>query len=174
MTETTTQPLADQAKKAYEEGDFENAARLFGEAASALWAAGVELDAAEQKNNQAVALLQHGDAAAALEAVRGTSGLFEKAGDTRRAALAIGNEAAALEALGRIADAIEKYQASAKLLEQAGEDQLRASVLQSAAWLYVRQFKFLDALVSMNSGLRGIRNPTLKQKILRFLLTLRI
>jgi tetratricopeptide (TPR) repeat protein len=173
MTETDPKLIATQASQFYQEGDFKQAAQLFSESAQAFSEAGNLLDAAEMRNNQSVALLQNDGAQAALDAVLGTDAVFAAAGDVRRQGLALGNEAAALEELKRLDEAIERYQASADLLEQAGEDQMRAIVMQSVAWIYIRRGKFFEGLFAMNSGLRGVKNPTIKQKILRTLLKIR-
>lgn len=173
MSDKTPQDLSQEANQAYQEGDFERAARLFGEAATAFAAANAPQDGAEMRNNQSVALLQQGDPQAALDAALGTDAIFAAAGDTRRQGLAVGNEAAALDALNRADEAIKRYRECADLLEKAGEDQMRASVLQSQAWLFVRRGKLFEGLFAMNDGLRGVKNPTLKQKILRALLKLR-
>lgn len=173
MTETDPKQLSTQASQLYQEGDFTQAANLFAEAAQAYQAAGNLVEAAEMRNNQSVALLQDDDADGALKAVLGTDAVFAEAGDVRRQGLAVGNEAAALEELKRLDEAIARYQVSADLLEQAGEDQMRALVLQSTAWILIRRGKLFEGLFAMNSGLRGVKNPTLKQKILRAILKLR-
>ena len=64
MANQDPKTLAADATKVYQEGDFDNAARLFGEAASAFQAENNALDAAEMKNNQSVAFIQSGDAQA--------------------------------------------------------------------------------------------------------------
>ncbi len=173
MTETDPKLIAEQASQRYQEGDFEQAARLFSEAAQAYQEAGNAIDAAEIRNNQSVALLQNGDSQGALDAVLGTDVVFAEAGDIRRQGLALGNQAAALEELKRLDEAVERYQASADLLEKAGEDQMRALVMQSVAWIYIKRGKFFEGLFAMNSGLRSVKNPTIKQKILRALLKLK-
>jgi tetratricopeptide (TPR) repeat protein len=173
MTENNLQLMADQATSRYQEGDFEQAAELFAKAAQAYQDSGDALTAAELRNNQSVALLQNDDAQAALDAALDTDAIFAEAGDARRQGLALGNQAAALEELNRTDEALERYQTCAELLEQAGEDQMRALVMQSVAWIYIRRGKFFEGLFAMNSGLRTVKNPTLKQRILRTILKLR-
>ncbi|NCP86373.1 MAG: hypothetical protein CO094_00505 [Anaerolineae bacterium CG_4_9_14_3_um_filter_57_17] len=166
---TDTKSLADNAAQAYQTGDFERAATLYTQAA-----AGVQgVEAAELKNNASVSWLQAGNAQAAYDAVQDTAEVFAAAADIRRQALALGNEAAALDALTRHHEATAHYQSCADLLESIGEDQLHASVMQSLAGLLMRRGKLFDALIAMNSGLRGVKSPTLKQKILRTLLKIR-
>jgi len=84
--------------------------------------------------------------------------------------MAYGNEATALVALGRLDDAVPGYRSAASALEKAGEDQLRASVMQALAGVYLRRGKVMDAMLAMKMGLAGVIRPTFKQKILRALL----
>jgi tetratricopeptide (TPR) repeat protein len=165
--------MAAEAVRVYREGDFENAARLFGEAASAFQAQGDMLEAAEMKNNQSVAFLQCGDPQASYDAALGTPEIFSAAGDSKREGMALGNLASALVPLGRTEEAISFYRLAADALEKAGEDQLRASVMQALSAIQMRKGKLVEALISMQAGLAGVKHPTLKQKILRGLLRLR-
>ncbi|MGC1376504.1 MAG: hypothetical protein WA821_09780 [Anaerolineales bacterium] len=170
----TPKTISDNADSVYQEGDFENAARLYGEAASAFQAQGDPVAAAEMKNNQSVAFLQAGDAQSAYQVVAGTAEAFAAAADARRQGIALANEATALEALKRIDQALEKYLQSADVFKQAGEDQLRASVLQAVAWITLRRGKILEALNYVRASVADLKNPTLKQKIMRGLLRLRL
>jgi len=173
MSEIVPKSLTDDAVKAYQEGNYENAARLFGEAASAFTAQDNPLDAAEMKNNQSVAWLQAGNPGAAWEAARGTASVFAEADDFRREGIAWGNEAAALQALGRANDALEKYRLASAAFERAGEGEMRNTVMQAMAGIELKRGKVMDALLTMQMGLSGIKHPTLKQKILLALLRFR-
>ena len=166
--------ISDNADGVYQEGDFENAARLYGEAASVFQAQGDPAAAAEMKNNQSVAFLQAGDAQSAYQAVAGTAEVFAAAADARRQGIALANEATALEALKRIDQALEKYLQSADVFKQAEEDQLRASVMQAVAWITLRRGKILEALNYVRASVADLKNPTFKQKIMRGLLRLRL
>jgi tetratricopeptide (TPR) repeat protein len=165
--------LATNATQMYQEGDFENAARLFGEAASAFQAEDNALDAAEMKNNQSVAFLQSGDASASYQAAHGTAEVFLAADDFRRTGMARSNEATALETMGRQDEAVEIYRQAADDLQKAGEDQLRATVMMAVAGIKLRKFKIMDALLAMHIGLSGVKQPTLKQKIMLGMLKFR-
>ena len=173
MAETTSSQLARQGKKAYEQADYAAAAQVFEQAAAACDAEGAALDAAEMRNNASVSWLQHGNAQKALDVLAGTAALFEAANDLRRYGLALGNEGAALEALKRTDEAIARYTLSSEVLEQAGEDQLRAEVLKTLSALQLKTGKQIDAVISMQSGLAGIKKPTLQQKLLKKLLRFR-
>jgi tetratricopeptide (TPR) repeat protein len=175
MTETfSPQQLEKQGKDAYAQADYEAAAQAFDQAAAAYAAAGDAILAAEMKNNQAVALLQAKQAQAALEALTGSDAVFAAAGDLRRQGMALANQAAALEALHRRDEALACYQRSADILERAGASDLRADVMRAAAALQVRRGKMTDAVITMQSGLMGLEKPTLKQRILKKLLFMRL
>jgi tetratricopeptide (TPR) repeat protein len=170
----TPQQLSEEGTRAYQKGQYETAANSFAAAAEGYLAAGKPLDAAEMKNNQSVSLLKAGKAQGAFDSAAGTESIFQAAGDIRRQGLAAGNEASALDALGRLDEAAKKYQQSADLLDEAGEDQMRASVLQSLSTLQLRQGKTIDAAFTMQSGVAGVKNPTLKQRISKALIRFRL
>ncbi len=166
--------LAEEANRVYQDGDFESAARLYGEAASAFQALGGTLDAAEMKNNQSVAFLQAGDAQSALETVAGTAEVFSAGADARRQGIALANEATPLQSLGRLDQAIEKYLQSAAAFKLAGEDQLYATVMRAVAGIHLRRGKVFEALGAIRVGLADVKNPTFTQKIMKGLLRLRL
>lgn len=173
MSEIVPKSLTEDAVRAYQEGNYENAARLFGEAASGFTSQDNPLQAAEIKNNQSVAWLKAGNPGAAHEAARGTAGVFAQAGDSRREGIAWSNEAAALQALGRATDALEKYRLAAEAFQRAGEDEMRNDVYQAMAGIKLKQGKAMEALFHMQLGLAGVKRPTLKQRILLALLRVR-
>jgi tetratricopeptide (TPR) repeat protein len=166
--------LSEKADGIYQEGDFESAARLYGEAASAFLALGSNLDAAEMKNNQSVAFLQAGNAQSALEAATGTAQVFFTGGDVRRQGIALANEATPLESLGRLDQAMEKYLQAAEAFKESGDAQLRASVMQAVAGIHLRRGKVFEALGDIRVGLAEVENPTFTQKIMKGLLRLRV
>ena len=81
MTASDGKDLSANALQVYQTGDYKNAARLFGEAASVFLSLGNKLDAAEMKNNQSVALLQARDARGSYDAAHGTAQVFLEVGD---------------------------------------------------------------------------------------------
>lgn len=175
MTEQSDpKSLSENADGVYQEGDFENAARLYGEAAAVFQSQGNQIAAAEMKNNQSVAFLQANDALAAYQAAAGTAEVFAASSDARRQGIALANEATALEALKRADQAIEKYLQSADAFKQADEEQLRASVMQAVAWIMLRRGKIFEALNYIRASVADLKTPTFKQKIMRGLLRLRL
>jgi tetratricopeptide (TPR) repeat protein len=164
--------MAKKAKAAYQRGDYLLAANTFESASQAYITAGDELNAAEMANNGSVAFLQAGEAEAALKVVEGTPEVFAQAGDLGRQGMALGNYASALEALDRLEEAEEAYAMSAELLEQAGEDKLRANVMQSLSGLQFRSGRQLEALASMKTGLDDVKKPSAKQRFLKRLLSI--
>jgi tetratricopeptide (TPR) repeat protein len=174
MSEQALNPtqMAAEAKAAYDRGEYESAASIYQAAVQAYQAVGEPLMAAEMVNNSSVAWLQSGAAEKALEVVVGTDAVFAEAGDIRRQAMALGNRASALEALKRLDEAMALYQQSADLLQQAGLGELRAYVMQAISKIQFRTGRQFEALASMQAGLEGIPNPSLKQRFLRRLLRL--
>jgi tetratricopeptide (TPR) repeat protein len=166
--------IVTQAKAVYQQADFAAAAEAFGRAAAAYAAQGDALMAAEMKNNQSVALLRVRAPSAALEAVQGTDEVFAKVEDFRRQGMALANLAAVLEALKRKDETLDAYRRSAEALEKAGEWDLRAEVMQFLAAHYLRRGKFYDAVLTMQSGLAGVKNPTPRQKFFKKFLFMRI
>lgn len=173
-TTSLSDPLADEARRLYQRGEFAAAAEAYGRAAEAFAAAGDALMAAEMRNNQAVSLLRGRQPAAALAALEGTEQVFAQAGDLRRQGMALANLAGALEALKRKKEAVEYYQRAGEVLEKAGEGDLRVEVMQLLAIHYLRQGKFFDAVLALQSGLAGVKNPTPRQKLFKKLLFLRL
>lgn len=172
--DVSPQSLANNGKRYYQNKDFLTAAKTFALAAEAYHAYNDELMNAEMRNNQSVALLQAKQAQAALKAVKGTEAIFAQAGDQRRQGMALANQASALEALKRPEEAAPLYENAAKLLDQAGETQLRADVMRSLAALKVRKGQGLEAVITMQDGLSGVKAPTLKQRIIKKLLRFRL
>lgn len=172
----TVQPisLADKAKQEYEQGNYSAAAEMFSQAAKAYSASKDELNAAEMKNNQSVALLQAGKAKEAFQATEGTEAIFEQAGDLKRQGVAVSNRAAALEGLKKWKEALAEYDRAASLLEQAGEGDMHSMVRKSAANLNLKLGRVSDSQMDVLDSLRLAEKPTLTQRILKFLIRIGI
>jgi tetratricopeptide (TPR) repeat protein len=168
------QEIAEQAKQTYQAGDYVQAAQAFAEAALAYASANDLPMSAEMKNNQSVALLRAGEAQSALDAVEGTDKIFADSSDLRRQGMALANQASALDALKRRQDAIDCFKRASDTLEKANEGDLRADVMQLLSMLYLRRFKFYDAVITLQSGLAGVKNPTLKQRLMKKILFVRV
>jgi len=162
--------FAEKGKIEYEKGNYSVAADLFWQAAQAYESAQDELNAAEMKNNQSVALLQAGKAKDALQATEGTEEIFENAGDLRRQAVAVGNRAAALEGLKKWNDALAEYDRAACLFEQAGAGDMHSVVRKAAANLNLKRGRFTDSQLDVYDSLRLVEKPTLTQRIMKFLI----
>jgi tetratricopeptide (TPR) repeat protein len=121
-----------------------------------------------------VALLRSGEAQAALDAAAGTETIFAGSNDFRRQGMALANQASALGALKRSKDAIEYYKKAGDALEKADEGDLRADVMQQLAVLYLGHLKLYDAVLSLQSGLAGVKNPTSKQRLMKKILFVRL
>ncbi len=162
--------LADQGKQEYEKGSYLAAADLFSQAALAYISAKDELNAAEMKNNQSVALLQAGKAKEALQATDGTEDIFQKAGDLKRQGIAISNRAAALEGLKDWKEALAEYDRAASLFEQIGEGDMHSIVRKAAANINLKRGHITDSQMDVYDSLRLVEKPTLTQRIMKFLM----
>lgn len=163
---------AREGQERYQRQEWAEAAAAFQRAEHAYQENGAALDAAEMANNRAVALVQAGEAEAALEAVEDTPDIFLRVGDQHRAAQAYGNQASALEALGRIEEATTAYQRAAELFNQLGDTDSRLHTYQALSQMQLRQGQALDALTSYQRGVPGGAQQSWKQRFLRWLLSL--
>ena len=164
--------LAEDGKTEYAKNNFKAAAGLFAQAAQAYASTQDELNAAEMKNNESVALLQAGNAKGALQATDGTEAVFQKAGDIKRQGIAVSNRAAALEGLKKWQEALAEYDRAAALFEQAGEGDMHSIVRKAAANINLKRGKLVNSQMDVYDSLRLVEKPTLTQRILKFLIRL--
>lgn len=162
--------LAEDGKKEYAKNNFKAAAGLFSQAARAYTSMQDELNAAEMKNNESVALLQAGDAKAALEATDGTEAVFQKAGDVKRQGIAVSNRAAALEGLKRRQEALAEYERAASLFEQVGEGDMHSIVRKAAANINLKRGRISDSQMDVYDSLRLVEKPTFTQRIMKWMM----
>jgi tetratricopeptide (TPR) repeat protein len=174
VNKTSPQEIADQAKQSYQSGDYPGAIEGYANAADSYAEAGDALMSAEMKNNQSVVLLRDKQPQVALKVSQGTDKIFAETGDDRRQGMALANQASALEALKRNKEAIDFYKRAGEALDKAGEIELRLEVMQLLAALYLRCFKLYDAIITLQSGLIAIKNPTPKQRFMKKLLFFRL
>jgi tetratricopeptide (TPR) repeat protein len=160
--------LVEKGKKEYEQGNYLAAADLFSQAAQAYTSAQDELNAAEMKNNQSVALLQAGKAKEALQATEGTEDIFLKAGDIKHQGIAVSNRAAALEGLKKWNEALQEYDRAASFFEQVGEGDMHSTVRKAAANLNLKRGHLTDSQMDVFDSLRLVEKPSLAQRIMKF------
>ena len=162
--------LAGNGKEEYGKGNYKAAAGWFSQAAQAYASMQDELNAAEMKNNESVALLQAGNAGEALQATEGTEEIFQNAGDIRRQGIAVGNRAAALEGLKKWKEALTEYDRAAALFEEAGEGDMHSIVRKAAANINLKRGRVMDSQLDVFDSLRLVEKPTLTQRIMKFLM----
>ncbi|MBI2758741.1 MAG: hypothetical protein HYX49_08695 [Chloroflexi bacterium] len=166
------QELSQTGKLAFEAGQYESAASIFESALKGYAALGDQINAAEMKNNMSVAFLQAGKAQEALNAALGTEEVFANIQDLKRQGIAVGNQAAALEGLHRTEEALAAYERSASLFAAAGEGDMRAIVLKSAAGIKLKSGKIADSAFKMIGSLDAKEKPSIFERILKFFLRL--
>lgn len=169
MEQLNSAALAEQGKQEYQKGSYLVAADLFLQAAQAYEAARDDLNAAEMKNNQSVALLQAGKAKEAFQATDGTEVIFEKAQDLKRQGIAISNRAAALEGMKKWNEALAEYDRAATVFEEAGEGDMHSIVRKAAANINLKRGRITDSQMDVFDSLRLVEKPTLMQRFMKFL-----
>lgn len=167
-TELDPSTLAEKGKASFAAKKYVEAAEYFRQAAHIYAEGNAPALAAEMQNNLSVALLQSGKPQEALDAALHTDEYFSSIKDITKQAMALGNQAAALEALNRIDEAIQKYELSADLFGQAGEGDLHAMVMKSAAALKLKTGKVTDSAFKMMGALEAKDNPSIFERILKF------
>jgi len=173
MPDNDPSKLVEDGKHAFENKQFDMADNLFQQAAEVYTLDYEIVLAAEAQNNRSVALLKAGKAKEALDAAFGTDEIFAGANDMKRQAMAFGNQAAALEALHREDEAIALYERSAEIFAQAGEGDLRAMVMQSAAALKLKKGKVAESAFKMMGALDAKEKPSLLDRILKLLMRIK-
>ena len=164
--------LAEQGKLEYEKGKHGTAADLFSQAAQAYSDVQDELNTAEMKNNQSVALLKAGKAEDALHATDGTEAIFQKAGDLKRQGIAVANRAAALEGLKKLSEAMDEYNRAADIFERAGEGDMHSIVRKATAEIFLKRGYIGNTQMDVLDSLRLVEKPTVTQRILKFMMRL--
>jgi tetratricopeptide (TPR) repeat protein len=164
------QDLAAEGKQAYTAGDYAHAAEAFFQAAQGFKTAGEHSAWAEMANNQSVALLQAGEAQAALHALAGTPDVFEAQNDALHLAMAYGNRAAAWDALNQVVEAEADYRQAGEIFKALGETELRAELMKSYSALLLRTGRQMEALAVMKTGVDSMEKPGVKGRFLRRLL----
>jgi tetratricopeptide (TPR) repeat protein len=162
--------IGDKGKEEYQRGNYLAAADLFLQAAQAYTSTQDDLNAAEMKNNESVALLQAGKAQDAFDATDGTEAIFERAGDRKRQGIAISNRAAALEGLRRWNDALAEYDRAATLFEEIDEGDMHSIVRKAAANINLKRGRITDSQMDVFDSLRLVEKPTLTQRLMKFLM----
>ena len=174
MSESQSSPsdIAQIAKSAFEQGDFEAAVNGFTAARDEYHQAGELLMATEMANNLSVALLQLGRPEESLAQVRGTPQVFLEAEDTNRAATALGNLASALEATGDLEGAESALEESIRLFKEVGEKDHLLHAARALSQLQLRRGQPLEAVSSMQTGLEGQARLSLRSRVLRSILSI--
>lgn len=170
MDQSSPTIIADKGKREYENGNYAAAADLFSQAAQAYASVQDDLNAAEMKNNQSVALLQAGNAKGALQATEGTEAVFQNTGDLKRQGMAVSNRAAALEGLKKWNEALSEYDRAASLLEQAGAGDMHSMVRKAAANLNLKRGHLSASQLDIYDSVRLVEKPTLTQRLMKFLI----
>jgi tetratricopeptide (TPR) repeat protein len=162
--------LKEQGLAFYRQEKYDEAAERFAQSAEAYATQGDSPAAAEARNNLAVVRLAQENWDAALAAVQGTPQIFAVAGDRLRQAQAIANLANAHEGAGHLDPAAENYERAIELFTELGETDIRAACWKALSGVQIKQDKKLQAMASMQAGLKLAPKLTPREKTLKGLL----
>ena len=163
-------PKDEEGKNFFAGKKYLQSAAAFSQAAVDFQQKGLDLLAAEMRNNQCVALLKANKPSEALDIVRGTDLIFLEEGETLKQAMALANEATALKELGINQQAIERFSQAAAIFDQLNEKEMHLQTMQSLSGLKLKTRNIPGALFSLQQGLEGLEKPNLRQKLLLKLL----
>ena len=162
--------LKEQGLAFYRQDKYAEAAERFAQSAEAYAAQGDAPAAAEARNNLAVVRLAQEDWPGALAAVEGTPEVFAAAGDRLRQAQAIANLANAHDGAGHLDPAAENYERAIELFTELGETETRAACWKALSGIQIKQDKKLQAMASMQAGLKLAPKLSPREKTLKGLL----
>jgi tetratricopeptide (TPR) repeat protein len=163
-------PKDDEGKKLFAGKKYLQSAAAFSQAAVDFQQQGLDLMAAEMRNNQCVALIKANKSQEALDAVQGTDRVFQDEGEILKQAMALANEATALKDLGFNQKAIERFTTAAAIFDQIDERDMYLQTMQSISGLKLKIRNIPGAIISLQEGLESLEKPNLRQKILLNLL----
>ncbi len=165
--------LKAEGLRLFEEGLYEEAAERFGQAQELFAAQGDEGEAAEVLNNLGVVYrLMHEweQAQSALEEARAA---FGRIGDKNREAQALGNLGGLLASQGERLRAQEYLRQAADLFAGLGDVQRQGETLLALGAQMWKAGDRRGGMAVYESGLLLLDNPTVQQKAIRGLLSLR-
>jgi tetratricopeptide (TPR) repeat protein len=161
--------LAEQARSAYNAGQYQKALEGFAQARDQFQASNLRLRAAEMSNNICVCLLQLDRAHEALAAVRDTPSIFHDEGDLLLKAQALGNRAMAKAALNQSAEAEADYRKAAELFRELNHQEGLQYTMQALSKMQLQHGRPMEALDAMQSVLDSKDKPSLRDRFLSWL-----
>lgn len=167
---TSPSDLKNSGIKLFHTDKFNEAAAKFTEAAEQYEAQGDVAAAAEMRNNLGVAHIAQKNYEAALDAVVGTPDVFRGLGDQLREAQSISNIANILENLNRLDEAAKLYEQAIAMFTELNERENRAACWKALSNVQVKQDKKLQALASMQAGLKLTPNLSARERTLKGLI----
>ncbi len=172
MTNPELDTIAQQARAAYQAGDYTGAIHAYDQARITALDAGDEPLAAEMANNLSVAYLQDKQPEKPWPLPWAQTWSLKPAGDIAKQGMALGNIGTAYEELKKLEQAAEHYRRAIELLQQAGETEYRGIVQKSLAAIQIRQGKHMEGLFSMQQSFDGQKKLTPRERWLKELLQL--
>lgn len=172
-TVSDPQELVTKAKNLYAEERYGQAAEQFDLAHQVYAKAGEELEAAEMMNNVGVAYQLARQQEKAAHALKKARESFARLQDRDREAQVIGNLGGLYAKMKRYDDAEACYETAIDIFQELDDRGRQAQTLRALALMQFRRGQRSEALNIYEEALYFLPNPTMLQRIARFLLRIR-
>ncbi len=169
----SAQELKEEGVRLFQEGLYEEAATRFEQAQEMFTAAGNEVGAAEMLGNLGLVYQRQGQWGEAIAALNEAKATFVRLGDRNHEAQALGNLGGLYASKDERDKAKECLRQAADIFAELGDAQYQGETLLA---LGVQLWKTGDrngGLAAYEAGLRALQKPTISQKALRGLFSLR-
>jgi tetratricopeptide (TPR) repeat protein len=165
--------LQDQGIKRYQQKEYEEAARLFGQAQEQYAADGKQDMVAEMQTNIGLVHRALGEHQQALELMENALTTFQELEDPRRAAQVLGNMGGVYLELGDKEQAYNCYRQAADVFQELGEKKLYGETLIAMGALQVKDGKLWQGAATYEAGLNQLEHLSATQRILKGLIGIR-
>ncbi len=170
---TTAQALKAEGLRLFDEGLYEEAATMFGQAREMFAAEGDEIEVAEMVNNLGMIYRMQREWDEAIVTLDEARAAFAHLGDHNREAQTLGNLGGLYASRGERDKAQQCLRQAADIFAELGDVQRQGETLQA---LGVQMWKTGDrsaGLAAFETGLQTLQKPTVSQKALRGLFSFR-
>lgn len=167
---TERQVLREEGLRHYRQGAFDEAIACFSEAHSLCIERGDQHGAAEVLNNLGVIYYQQGRWSEAAEALGEARQAFIAMEDADGQAQTLGNLGSLYRASGQLEKAAQHFKDALALFHQLGDRQAESVTWRALSTIRLRQRRWLEAILAYDSGLSCLKQLSLGQRLLHFLL----
>ena len=167
---TEPQVLREEGLRHYRQGAFDEAIACFSEAHSLYLEKEDQHGAAEVLNNLGVIYCQQERWSEASEALEEARQVFIVIEDVDGQAQTWGNLGSLYRASGQLEKAAQHFKDASTLFHRLGDSRAESATWRALSTVRFRQRRWLEAILAYDSGLTCLKQLSLGQHLLRFLL----